>query len=237
MAADLKRVTFSTPRAAEFLELRALQTQTGMHQSWFADVVLKELGDNGLDAAETAGTAPEVSLLRTVEGDLALVTVADNGPGLAPDVIERILDFNVLVSDKSACRSPTRSHQGNAWKTLLGIPGALGVEGGSVPGPSGRRRKPQASSAKQLLRAWSSSDRHSGRKRPAGTFNVDRLLDDPRGDLLATLGRRLARLRPRVAGVVTAVTVSAAVISWVARTLLNPHRSRQYTSNVRWPCR
>jgi hypothetical protein len=53
--------------------------------------------------------------------------VADNGRGIAPETIRRILDYNVLASDKSAYRSPTKGMQGNAWKTLLGIPPALGV--------------------------------------------------------------------------------------------------------------
>jgi len=42
-------------------------------------------------------------------------------------LIGRILDYGVLVSDKSAYRSPTRGLQGNAWKTIIGIPYALGV--------------------------------------------------------------------------------------------------------------
>jgi light-regulated signal transduction histidine kinase (bacteriophytochrome) len=117
------RQVFDTPRAAEFLELRALQSQTGQHADRFGDVVVKELLDNALDAAESAGTAPEVEMAVAVRGDVQLVTVTDNGPGLPAEVVERILDFNVLVSDKAAYRSPTRGAQGNAFKTLLGIPG------------------------------------------------------------------------------------------------------------------
>jgi DNA topoisomerase VI subunit B len=121
------RTTFDTPRAAEFLELRALQSQTGQTADHFGDVVVKELIDNALDAAESAGVPPEIGLRVVVEGDLQLVNVTDNGTGLPAEVVERILDFDVLVSDKAAYRSPTRGAQGNAFKTLLGIPAALGT--------------------------------------------------------------------------------------------------------------
>jgi DNA topoisomerase VI subunit B len=117
----VSRTVFSTPRAAEFLEQRALQTQTGQPADRFGDVVVKELLDNALDAAESAGAMPEVAITRTVTDDLQLITVTDNGAGMPAEVVARILDFNVLVSDKSAYRSPTRGQQGNAWKTLLGI--------------------------------------------------------------------------------------------------------------------
>ena len=43
MTATVERVVFSTPRAAEFLELRALQSQTGQPVEEFGSVVIKEL--------------------------------------------------------------------------------------------------------------------------------------------------------------------------------------------------
>jgi len=124
---ELRRVVFDTSRAAEFLERRALQAQTGRLADQFGEVVLKELVDNALDAAESAKVAPEIEITVSVRGDLQFVTVADNGSGMPPDVVERILDFNILVSDKAAYRSPTRGLQGNAFKTIVGIPHALGV--------------------------------------------------------------------------------------------------------------
>ncbi|MBI1789590.1 MAG: ATP-binding protein [Acidobacteria bacterium] len=54
------------------------------------------------------------------------LTVVDNGPGLHPDVLERILDFGSRTSDKSAYVSPTRGAQGNAFKTVLAIPYVFG---------------------------------------------------------------------------------------------------------------
>jgi hypothetical protein len=126
-AERLERTTFSVSRAADVLDVRALQAQTGQPRERFGDVVVKELSDNALDAAETAGVAPDVVFSEKLADDIRLVTVTDNGPGLPAEVIGQILDFTVLVSDKSAYRSPTRGLQGNAWKTIAGIPYALGV--------------------------------------------------------------------------------------------------------------
>ena len=88
--------------------------------------MLKELVDNALDACETAGVAPEIGIAVDRDDDTITITVADNGPGLPPDVLGRILDFNTRTSDKSRYRSPTRGAQGNALKTIVGIPTALG---------------------------------------------------------------------------------------------------------------
>jgi len=43
-------------------------------------------------------------------------------------VVDAVLDYDVRVSDKAAYRSPTRGAQGNALKTVVGIPYALGRE-------------------------------------------------------------------------------------------------------------
>lgn len=140
-AESFARSVFSTSRAAEFLQPRALQSQTGQPVERFGDVVVKELFDNSLDAAEAAGVAPEITLTVADAGEHIAVTVADNGPGLPAEVVERMLDFNVLVSDKAAYRSPTRGAQGNAFKTLLGIPHALGVSAPVVIEACGTRHE------------------------------------------------------------------------------------------------
>jgi hypothetical protein len=122
---QLERAVFSTSRAAEFLDLRALQSQTGQPARRFGDVVLKELLDNALDAAESADRQPEIALAVEVGDEVAKVTVSDNGPGIPPETVAKILDFDRTVSDKAHYRSPTRGAQGNAFKTLLGIPDAF----------------------------------------------------------------------------------------------------------------
>jgi DNA topoisomerase VI subunit B len=123
----LKRRTFSVSRAADFLEARALVSQTGQPEHRFGDVVVKELLDNALDACETAGVEPEITVTIETGGDVQRVTVADNGSGIPSGVVTRILDYSTLTSDKALYRSPCRGAQGNALKTIIGIPYALGV--------------------------------------------------------------------------------------------------------------
>jgi hypothetical protein len=126
---QLQRTTFKHSRAAQYVDARQLQAMTGQPKRKFAAVVVKELMDNALDACETAGVPPEVGLVvaSTTETDsFDKITVTDNGPGIPPETVRGALDFNVLVSDKAAYRSPTRGAQGNALKTVFGIPPALG---------------------------------------------------------------------------------------------------------------
>ena len=99
----------------------------GNRSEVFGDVVVKELIDNALDAAETAGRAPVIDISTRTEGDITFVTVADNGTGIAAATITNVIDFNVLASDKARYRGPARGAQGNALKTLLGIPFALEI--------------------------------------------------------------------------------------------------------------
>ena len=54
MSAKLERTTFSASRAAEYFDARQLSTLTGVSTDEFANVVLKELVDNSLDACEMA---------------------------------------------------------------------------------------------------------------------------------------------------------------------------------------
>ena len=123
----LERRMFSVSRAADFLEARALVSQTGQPSHRFGNVVVKELLDNALDACETAGVQPEIAVTMEADGDIQRVTVADNGNGIPPEVVARILDYSTLTSDKALYRSPCRGAQGNALKTIVGIRHALGM--------------------------------------------------------------------------------------------------------------
>jgi hypothetical protein len=124
--ARLERTIFETPRTAEYFEARELQAQTGQPISQFFSVVLKELVDNGLDAAEQKGVPPEICIGIMNLSHSVRFYIRDNGAGIDPDTVQRILNYNTRTSDKSAYRSPTRGAQGNAFKTVLGIPTALG---------------------------------------------------------------------------------------------------------------
>src|SRR5262245_19638511 len=129
MPPALQRTTFDMSRAAEYFTVRELQAMTGQPQQRFVAVVLKELLDNAIDACETAGVAPVlcVGWDASPDADLVQLTVADNGVGLPRETVHRILNFATRTSDKAVYRAPTRGAQGNALKTVLGIPSALGV--------------------------------------------------------------------------------------------------------------
>ena len=123
----LERTYFEASRAGEYFDSRQLSTLTGVAPQQFASVILKESIDNALDACEMAGVAPEIDIVvvHDEHGTIHL-TVSDNGPGIPPDVVRKVLDYDIKVSDKAAYRSPTRGAQGNALKAIIGIPYALG---------------------------------------------------------------------------------------------------------------
>src|SRR5262245_13212223 len=124
--AVLERETFEISRAAEYFDAGELQKQTGQPARRFASVVLKELVDNACDAAEAADVAPSIEIETVRTDGLIRIAVKDNGKGIAPDVVESITNFNTRTSDKLNYRSVTRGAQGNALKTIIGIPLALG---------------------------------------------------------------------------------------------------------------
>ncbi len=107
----------------------------------FVAVALKELADNALDACETAGIAPSLDITIREAGDRLAIGVADNGTGIPPETVRRILNFQTRTSDKAVYRSPTRGAQGNALKTVLGMPCALGVRAPVVIEARGMRHE------------------------------------------------------------------------------------------------
>jgi DNA topoisomerase VI subunit B len=119
---ELERQTFTTSRELEYFTEAELTTQTGYsREHWWPGVVAKELLDNALDACEQAGQAPQIKI--DFRGDS--LSLEDNGPGIEPDVVARILDFSTRTSSKLAYVSPTRGAQGNAIKTIAAIPYVL----------------------------------------------------------------------------------------------------------------
>jgi DNA topoisomerase VI subunit B len=124
----LKRTTFRTSRLMDFFSEKELTAQVGHGKADWPLVLLKELLDNAIDAAEDAGLAPDVR----VTVDKGGVTVADNGPGLPPETVAGVLDFGVRVSSREAYVSPTRGAQGNALKTIIAMPLVLDSREGRV---------------------------------------------------------------------------------------------------------
>src|SRR5208282_5596043 len=93
-------------------------------------VVLKELIDNSLDACEEADIAPVIHA--AVNAVTGVITISDNGPGISPETVKRLLDYNVRVSSREAYVSPTRGAQGNALKTLIAMAFALDGDRGRI---------------------------------------------------------------------------------------------------------
>jgi len=117
----LQRETFRTSRLLDFCSERELVKQIGHAADQWPLVVLKELTDNALDAAEEARAAPVIRI--EVKNDT--IIIADNGPGIAAETVAGILDVGSRVSSREAYASPTRGAQGNALKTILAMPFAL----------------------------------------------------------------------------------------------------------------
>jgi DNA topoisomerase VI subunit B len=120
--ATLQRTTFRTSRLLEYFSEKELRVQTGHDPERWPEVIVKELLDNALDACEEANVLPEIAVTVTLEGG---ITVADNGPGLAADVVRSVVDFAMKVSSRDHYISPTRGQQGNALKLVCAIPFVL----------------------------------------------------------------------------------------------------------------
>ena len=113
--AILNRQTFTFSRELEFFSEKELTTQIGLSSEYWLSVILKELLDNALDGCETAGVSPDITV--SIIGDS--ICIEDNGKGIAPEVVTKILDFTTRTSDKVIYCSPSRGQQGNALKTIL----------------------------------------------------------------------------------------------------------------------
>src|SRR5262245_54348272 len=119
------RNVFTTSRLLEFCTTTELSKQVGFRPEDWLFVALKELVDNGLDAAEEAGIAPEITIAVTIASNTLTLTVTDNGSGIAPGVVARIINFHTKTSSREAYIAPTRGRQGNALQTILAMPFVL----------------------------------------------------------------------------------------------------------------
>jgi DNA topoisomerase VI subunit B len=128
MTATLERTAFTTSRLLEFFSEKELSMQIGHGRELWPAAILKELIDNALDAAETAGVAPQVKVV--ISDDF--LQVDDNGPGIPEIVLRRSLDYVVRISDKAHYVSPTRGQLGNALKCVYAVPFVLDGEKGRV---------------------------------------------------------------------------------------------------------
>lgn len=123
----LQRFAAKQSRLAEYFSDKELGMQIGGARHDWPFILVKELVDNGLDAAESH-TAPVITV--TIEADR--FTVADNGPGLPDDIIVGSLDYSARISTKAAYVSPTRGRLGNALKVVYAAPYVVNGKRGCV---------------------------------------------------------------------------------------------------------
>jgi len=112
------RTAFTTDRALEFFTEAELTTQIGYGRELWPLVLAKELIDNALDACESRGAQPCITI--TLKPNT--LTFTDNGPGIPENVIRKSLDYLIRISDKKGYVSPTRGQLGNALKAVWAAP-------------------------------------------------------------------------------------------------------------------
>lgn len=122
------RELLKTGVGLDWLTADGLVAHTGHSVDDWPVVIVKELVDNGLDAADDAGVAPEIRISAGPDG----ITVRDNGPGMSLEAIEAACDFAIRGSTKALVRSPDRGAQGHALKTLLGMSHICDRESGRI---------------------------------------------------------------------------------------------------------
>src|SRR5262245_40610428 len=112
----LNRTTFRTSREMDFFSEKELVTQTGHCKLEWPLVIVKELVDNALDAAEEGDIAPVID----VAADAGGISVQDNAPGLPEKTLQGALDFTVRASNREAYGLPdkTRADQDDARRHL-----------------------------------------------------------------------------------------------------------------------
>ena len=116
------RPAFSFRRDLEFVRPSELSKRLGCGTHLWSRATTKELIDNSLDAVEEAGTVlPEIYICI----DSGWIEVADNGPGMAAELVAKLCDRNLRTSAREAYPTPDRGRQGNALQVLMCL--ALGL--------------------------------------------------------------------------------------------------------------
>lgn len=164
MTTTLERATFATSRTLEFFSEKELTLQIGAAPEQWPLALVKELIDNALDACESAGIQPEITIMVTPD----TIAVQDNGPGLPESTLLRSLDYLVRVSDKSYYVSPTRGQLGNGLKCVWAAPFVADGARGRIVVESGGTRSQvdvtvdRIAQAPQLVRTTEPSEVKTG---------------------------------------------------------------------------
>src|SRR5687768_10706443 len=109
------RTVLSFSRDLECASPTELSKRMGCPRHYWVRAAVKELIDNSLDACEEAGIAPEVTI--PIEG--STISVADNGPGITRELVEKLCVRSQRTSTREAFASPDRGSQGNALPVIM----------------------------------------------------------------------------------------------------------------------
>ena len=122
-------VLLSRSQGFDFIRLEGLQKLTNVTAHDWDLYILKELVDNALDADESMpGTDAHPSIRVVMEYDrqaYGLRVTVSNKARFPLEHITELFSLDKRVSVKDYYKIPTRGAQGNALKTILGIPYAL----------------------------------------------------------------------------------------------------------------
>ncbi len=124
-------------REFDYLQLHWLEKTTGRPKHHWDLYIIKELLDNAIDADECWSQEQGESIELTIDIhyrhsvslsiDSLSISVSNSAPFPAK-LIPIAFDLSEYVSDKAPYNRPSRGQQGNALKTLIGIPYALHYE-------------------------------------------------------------------------------------------------------------
>ena len=150
-----------------YTSLATLPQRAGVPASMLPWLVVKELCDNALDAADAAGRPGVVEIEIDDQGNL---TIADKGAGIpdaTPEQIAHLFSVGRPMLSSKLLRRPTRGAVGNGLRVCLGYLTATGgrpvIETGSLRvelSPADRRHQPRRQQHhKAAARAASDRDR------------------------------------------------------------------------------
>jgi hypothetical protein len=123
------RTVLSFSRDLEFVSQTELAKRMGCQPSHWLRATLKELIDNALDACEEAGVEPEI---RVDVHPGKVLSVADNGPGIPPELVARQCDRSRRTSTREAYAAPDCGSQGNALQTIMCLQFGFGLDDAGI---------------------------------------------------------------------------------------------------------
>jgi len=98
-----------------FLDPATLPQKAGVQPGDLPALVLKELVDNALDAG-----ASDVTLSKVWRGFVLEYVIADDGPGIAPAIVSKLISVNRPLLSSKLRRLPLRGMLGNGLRVVAG---------------------------------------------------------------------------------------------------------------------